>query len=224
MMYGIDGFQGFSKEDMSLLYSSGFKSSDGELRKNQEFMDLNPYHYHQQQQQTQQNSSLMRYRSAPSSFLESLVNGTSGHDGGGGGGIGSGDYRYLRSSSPEMDTMLARFMSSCNGSGDSISQNLQEFGERPAIKQEGEDSEMVYQSLPGHNLVTDNSVSAGNSMDSAFNVMRSMALENSVQATKMSTANGSNLARQNSSPAGLFSDLGVDNGMDLSLPPDLSYS
>ncbi|KAJ6409239.1 hypothetical protein OIU84_008856 [Salix udensis] len=196
---------------MSLLYSSGFKSSDGELRKNQEFMDLNPYHYHQQQQQTQQNSSLMRYRSAPSSFLESLVNGTSGHDGGGG-GIGSGDYRYLRSSSPEMDTMLARFMSSCNGSGDSISQNLQEFGERPAIKREGEDSEMVYQSLPGHNLVTDNSVSAGNSMDSAFNVMRSMALENSMQATKMSTANGSNLARQNSSPAGLFSDLGVDNG------------
>ncbi|KAL9371369.1 hypothetical protein Peur_036509 [Populus x canadensis] len=194
---------------MNLLYSSSFKYSDGELRKSQEFMDLNPYHYHQQQQQIQQNSGLMRYRSAPSSILESLVNVTSGHDGG---GIESGDYRYLRSSSPEMDTMLARFMSSCNGSGDSSSQNLQEFGERPAIKQEGGDSEMVYQSLPGHNLVTDNSVSVGNSMDSAFNVMSSMALENSMQATKMSTANGSNLARQNSSPAGLFSDLGVDNG------------
>ncbi|KAJ6896027.1 transcription factor bHLH130-like isoform X1 [Populus alba x Populus x berolinensis] len=195
---------------MNLLYSSSFKYSDGELRKSQEFMDLNPYHHHQQQQQQiQQNSGLMRYRSAPSSILESLVNGTSGHDGG---GIESGDYRYLRSSSPEMDTMLARFMSSCNGSGDSSSQNLQEFGERPAIKQEGGDSEMVYQSLPGHNLVADNSVSVGNSMDSAFNVMSSMALEKSMQATKMSTANGSNLARQNSSPAGLFSDLGVDNG------------
>jgi hypothetical protein len=120
--------------------------------------------------------------------------------------------------------MLARFMSSCNGSGDSSSQNLQEFGERPAIKQEGGDSEMVYQSLPGHNLVTDNSVSVGNSMDSAFNVMSSMALENSMQATKMSTANGSNLARQNSSPAGLFSDLGVDNGMALFLSLSLSLS
>ncbi|KAG6762414.1 hypothetical protein POTOM_032913 [Populus tomentosa] len=210
MMYGIGGFQGSSKEDMNLLYSSSFKYSDGELRKSQEFMDLNPYHHHQQQQQIQQNSGLMRYRSAPSSILESLVNGTSGHDGG---GIESGDYRYLRSSSPEMDTMLARFMSSCNGSGDPSSQNLQEFGERPAIKQEGGDSEMVYQGLPGHNLVTDNSVSVGNSMDSAFNVMSSMALEKSMQATKMSTANGSNLARQNSSPAGLFSDLGVDNAI-----------
>ncbi|CAK7330859.1 unnamed protein product [Dovyalis caffra] len=189
-----------------------FKSgSDGEMRKSQEFMDLNPYHYHHQQQQIQQNSGLMRYRSAPSSFLESLVNGTSGH-GSGGGGMGSEDYRYLRSSSPEMDTMLARFMSSCTGSGDSSSQNLQEFGERPAIKQEGEDSEMVYQSLPRHNLVNDNSMSVVNSMDTAFGVMNSMALENSMQATNISTANGSNLARQNSSPAGLFSNLGVDNG------------
>ncbi|KAJ6905380.1 hypothetical protein NC652_023206 [Populus alba x Populus x berolinensis] len=213
--------EGSSKEDMNLLYSSSFKYSDGELRKSQEFMDLNPYHHHHQQQQIQQNSGLMRYRSAPSSILESLVNGTSGHDGG---GIESGDYRYLRSSSPEMDTMLARFMSSCNGSGDPSSQNLQEFGERPAIKQEGGDSEMVYQGLPGHNLVTDNSVSVGNSMDSAFNVMSSMALEKSMQATKMSTANGSNLARQNSSPAGLFSDLGVDNGMALFLSLSLSLS
>ncbi|KAB5520515.1 hypothetical protein DKX38_024834 [Salix brachista] len=196
---------------MSLLYS--FNNSDGELRKSQEFMDLNPYHYHQQQQQqNQQNSGPKSYRSAPSSFLESLVKGTSGH-GGGNGGVGGEDYRYLRSPSPEMDTMLKRFMSSCNGSGDSSSQDLQEFEERPPIRQEQEDSEMVYQSLPGHhNLVNDNSVSVGNSLDSAFSVMNPMDLENSMQATKMSTGNGSNLIRQNSSPAGIMSNLGADNG------------
>jgi hypothetical protein len=198
---------------MSLLYSPSFNYSDGELRKSQEFMDLNLYHYHhQQQQQIQQNSGLKSYRSAPSSFLESLVNGTSGHNGGNG-GVGSEDYRYLRSSSLEMDTMLKRPMSSCNGSGDFNSQNLQEFEERPAIRQEQEDSEMVYRSLPGHNLVKGNSVSVGNSLDSAFSVMNSMDLENSKQATKMSTRNGSNLARQNSSPAGILSNHGVDNGM-----------
>jgi hypothetical protein len=196
---------------MSLLYSPSFNYSDGELRKSQEFMDLNPYYYHQQQQQIQQNSGLKSYHSAPSSFLESLVNGTSGHSGGNG-GAGSEDYRYLRSSSPEMDTML-RPMSSCNGSGDFGSQNLQEFEERPAIRQEQEDSEMVYRSLPGHNLVKGNSVSVGNSLDSAYSVMNSMNVENSKQATKMITRNGSNLARQNSSPAGILSNHGVDNGM-----------
>ncbi|KAL3611403.1 hypothetical protein D5086_002423 [Populus alba] len=211
-IYGIGGIQGSSEEDMSLLYSPSFNYSDGELRKSQEFMDLNPYHFHQQQQQQiQQISALKSYRSAPSSFLESLVNGTSDHSGGNG-GVGSEDYCYLRSSSPEMDTMLKRPMTSCNGSGDFSSQNLQEFEERPAIRQEQEDSEMVYRSLPGNNLVKGNSVSVGNSLDSAFSVMDSMDLENAKQATKMSTRNGSNLARQNSSPAGILSNHGVDNG------------
>lgn len=203
---------------MSLLYSPSFRCPDGELRKNQEFMDLNHYHYHHQQQQHQPNSGLMRYRSAPSSVLENLVSDTSEHAGSGGGdggGIGCEDFRYFRSSSLEMDTMLARFMSPFNDSGDSNSHDLQEFGDRPAMKQEQADSQMVYQSLPVRDLANNNSVNVGNSLDKAFTVMNSMGLENSVQATKMSNANGSNLVRQNSSPAGLFSNLGVDNGIDL---------
>ncbi|KAF2319441.1 hypothetical protein GH714_015864 [Hevea brasiliensis] len=214
MMYGIlGGFQGPSEqEDMSLLYSPSFNYQDGELRRNQELMDLNHHNYHQEQHQ--HNSGLMRYRSAPSSFIESLVNGTSGHGGnGGGGGIEVEDSQYFRPSSPEMDAMLARFMSTYNGSGDSNSQNLKEYGERPAMKQEMDDSQMVYQSSPVNNLANNgNSVDVSNSLDSTFGVMNSMALEKSMQASKMSTVNGSNLVRQNSSPAGFFYNLGVDNG------------
>ncbi|KAJ9158743.1 hypothetical protein P3X46_024300 [Hevea brasiliensis] len=197
---------------MSLLYSPSFNYQDGELRRNQELMDLNHHNYHQEQHQ--HNSGLMRYRSAPSSFIESLVNGTSGHGGnGGGGGIEVEDSQYFRPSSPEMDAMLARFMSTYNGSGDSNSQNLKEYGERPAMKQEMDDSQMVYQSSPVNNLANNgNSVDVSNSLDSTFGVMNSMALEKSMQASKMSTVNGSNLVRQNSSPAGFFYNLGVDNG------------
>lgn len=205
--------QSSEQGDMSLLYSPSFNYQNGELRRNQEYMDLNQHHYHQEQHQ--QNSGLMRYRSAPSSFLQSLVNGTSSH-GGDGGGVEGEDYRYFRSSSPEMDTMLARFMSTCNGSGDSNSENLQEYEKRPAMKQEMEDSQIVYQSSPVNNLASNgNSVDVSNSLDSSFGVMNSMALENSMQASKMSTVNGSNLVRQNSSPAGFFSNLGVDNGIVL---------
>lgn len=63
---------------MSLLYSPSIKYADGGMRKNHpaEFMvDSNMYHQRQQEveQQNQNNSGLMRFRSAPSSLLASLV-------------------------------------------------------------------------------------------------------------------------------------------------------
>ncbi|KAJ0095982.1 hypothetical protein Patl1_17241 [Pistacia atlantica] len=203
---------------MSLLYTPNFKYPQSELRKNQEFMDSS--HHYQEENDHQHNSGLMRYRSAPSSFFESLANGSSG------GVNNSEDYRYFRSSSPEMDGFLAKYMLPCNGSGDSGSHDLQEFGEK-AMKQEDAgpvpqqtgysnvSSQMIYQSLPTHNLTNDNSVSVGSTMDTSFGaVNHSMRLENSIQA-KMGAGNGSNLARQNSSPPGLFSNLGVDNGFNV---------
>ncbi|EEF49178.1 DNA binding protein, putative [Ricinus communis] len=202
----VGGFQGSEEEEeMSLLYSTSFKHQEGEFRKNQEFMDLN--HHHCNQDPLHHNSGLMRYRSAPGSFLDSLINGTTS-----GGGNECQDYRSFRSSSPEMETILSRFMSTCNGSGDSNSQNLQEYGERPEMKQEMEDPQMVYQSSAVNNLANNgNSVDISNSVDSSFNVMNPMAMENSLPARKFSAVNGSNLVRQHSSPAGFFSNLGVDN-------------
>ncbi|KAL5760486.1 hypothetical protein ACOSP7_018997 [Xanthoceras sorbifolium] len=221
----------------SLLYSTSFKYPEGDLRKNQEiFMDSSP-HYHPQQQQQQnhhhhqQNSGLMRYRSAPSSFFESLVNGggSSNDIGTGGGGNCDQDYRYFRSSSPEIDTFLAKYMlptpSNCSGdSGNSSSHDFQEFGEKSMKQEEAEtngysanngSSQMIYQSLqvqgPGNDNNTNNNNNNG-TMDGSFGgAANSMVLENPMQ-TKMGTGNGSNLIRQNSSPAGIFSNLGVDNG------------
>lgn len=174
---------------MSLLYSPGIKFADGELRKNQpaEFMlDSNVYHLRQQEleqqnQQNQHNSGLMRYRSAPSSLLASLVD-YSGN-GGGDGTVGCEDRRYLPSSSPEEETMLARFMSPCN-------------------------DQMVFQAdqqaqaLPNHSPV-----------DRSFSFVNSVGLENSMKAKMGAAGNRSIPLRQSSSPAELFAESTLDNGI-----------
>ncbi|XP_062175593.1 transcription factor bHLH130-like isoform X2 [Alnus glutinosa] len=174
---------------MSLLYSPSIKFADGELRKNHpaEFMlDSNIYHQRRQQeleQQNQQNlhnSGLMRYRSAPSSLLASLVD-YSGN-GGGDGTVGCEDRRYLPSSSPEEETMLARFMSPCN-------------------------DQMVFQAdqqaqaLPNHNPV-----------DRSFSFVNSVGLENSMKAKMGAAGNRSIPLGQSSSPAELFAESTMDNG------------
>lgn len=215
MMYGFAGLQGFSGK-MSLLYTPNFKYPEGDLRKNQEFMDSSP-HYHQENYNQQHNSGLTRFRSAPSSFLESLANGSNSNDGGGANNCE--DFRYFRPSSPEIDTFLAKYMIPSNGSGDSGSHDLQEFGEKTMKQEESEYSngspQMIYQNLPVHSFANDNSVGVGNTMDNSFGVVSSIAMDNSVQE-KIAAGNGSNnLIRQNSSPAGLFSNLGVDNGISL---------
>ncbi|KAK4841651.1 hypothetical protein QYF36_008138 [Acer negundo] len=218
--------------NMSLLYSSNFNYPEGNLRKNQEIFMDSSHHYHhrqhhhqqqqllllqqqqqnnQQQQQQQNNSGLMRYHSAPSSFFENLVNGSSSGTG------DQEDYRYFRSSSPEIDTLLAKY----GDSGSSDHDHMQEeFGEKSIMKQEevvetNGSSQMMYQTLqvqgPGNN--NNNNNNTNNTMDISFGVAaNSMVLEKYSLQAKMATGNGSNLIRQNSSPAGLFSNLGVDNG------------
>ncbi|KAF5738368.1 transcription factor bHLH [Tripterygium wilfordii] len=202
----------------SLLYTPGFKYPDRNFRKNQDFMDLNHHHHdyhrihdhnHYEQQQIQNHDSgLMRFRSASSSFLENLVNG------GNSGGVGE-DYPCFRSSSPETDTIFTRFM---NGSGVSGTHDLHEYGER-SMKQEvpdspknqigfsSESSEMIYQSLRAQSLENETK------MDCSFGVVNSM-MENSV-VPKMGSGSGNNLLTQNSSPAGIFSDPGADNGFSM---------
>ncbi|GAV72743.1 HLH domain-containing protein [Cephalotus follicularis] len=131
----------------------------------------------------------------------------------------------MRSSSPEMETLLAKYLSPCSGSGDSDSHDMQEFGEKTVKKEEAESmpqqngysngSQMIYQNQQASALQSHNSMSVGHTMESTFGVMNSMSMENPMQS-KMGTRNGSNLVGQHSSPAGLFSNLGVDNGFNLS--------
>lgn len=198
----------------SLLYSPNFKSSEAELRKKRtEFLDSsNLFQQQQLQPQVQQSSGLMRYRSAPSSVLVDLVD----NNGGGAGCENFRDFRFPRPSSPEVETVLARFISSCNAPApDHLNEN-HVFEERP-VKQEAGDSvskqngysnspHMMYQAQQQvHDL--DNSSSFG-----AFN-----------NSSKMGVGNRSNLVRQTSSPAGFFPNLNVDNGMNFLLLYFLGY-
>lgn len=189
---------------MSLLYSPNFRYSELELGKNNypEFMDLS---FGQIQHQ---GSTLTRYCSAPSSYLATLVE--NNHDDNNGLDGGSEDYGDLQPSSPEMDTMLERLISACNGSENS--------GERSSMKQEPQDysntngssqAQQVH-SFHRHNPVESSAV--GSNLESSFGVFCSMGLENSIQPKIDHQNNRSNLLRQSSSPAGFFSDLAAENG------------
>lgn len=140
---------------------------------------------YQQQHHNQSSSGLMRYRSAPSSFFSNLV-------GGGGGGEDS-----------ESEIMFTKFMSAV-GSGDSGPQDLQ-FTIKHETKPEQENqysgapntAPLVYRAPVDQNPFT-NHGDSGCGKDTSLSPVR---------------GKGSNLVRQSSSPAGLFSNLTVENGI-----------
>lgn len=151
------------------------------------------------------NSGLSRYRSAPSSFLESLVNNSNinGND---------EDFRYFRSISPEPDNFVPEYMLPSNNFGESDARRHQFEGN--TVKQEDTTDISITQQQSNNN----NGYTNGNGSSSQHMIYQSMQIQendnlfgaaNSVGNTR----NGINLVRQNSSPAGLFSNLGVDNGI-----------
>ncbi|RDX67725.1 Transcription factor bHLH130 [Mucuna pruriens] len=196
---------------MSMVYGHAMEYSQGKTRMNPE-MDSNiGQHYHQQ------NSGLMRYRSAPSSLITSLVNNNNN--------IGCVNSEALRSdhnhhhhqqqqqqqqqhyppsTSSEMESMLAKLISSTNcellqvkeEAGDSVSQASQQhngysYGSSPQI---------MYQSQQIQDLPMPNA-----SFDGSFSAV------NSTQTKIAASNNYSNLIRQKSSPAGFFSNYSHDN-------------
>lgn len=185
---------------MSLLYSPNFKRSEVEMGKNYpEFMDLS---FDQIQQQS---STLTRYCSAPGSFLSTLMENSGNNDNDAVDGGSEEDYRDLRSSSPEVETMLERFISACNESDNS--------GERSSMKQEPKDYSKSCSEAPQiHSIHRLNSVDSN--LESSFGVFNSKGLGNSLQP-KMGPPNDnrSNLLRQSSSPAGFFSALASENSL-----------
>ncbi|KAG4398999.1 hypothetical protein AAZX31_08G151300 [Glycine max] len=210
---------------MSVMYSPVLNYSDVEhqLRKNQ---DMDSSIGHPQQHCHQPNSGLLRYCSAPSSLLASLIDNTI-H-----GCVNEESFtsenhhhqqqqqqqHYLPSTSSEMETMLSKLLPSNNGW--SNSEALQEFGGKPVKQEIGESipqeppqqngysyggSQLIYQSQQIQGLPNGGSSSAsGSAFDGSFGVVHSMASEDSIQS-KMGIRNCSNLFRQKSSPAAFFS-------------------
>ncbi|PON86268.1 Basic helix-loop-helix transcription factor [Trema orientale] len=210
---------------MSILYGPRFKCSEVELGKSYpEFMDNLSFGHGHHQMIQQQSSTLTRYCSAPSSFMATLLeNNDNDHSSDGLDGGSEDYYRDLRPSSPEVDTMLERFISACNESENS--------GERTAMKQEPRDYSIngsqvqvqaqaqaqpqAHQIHSSHrNNSVDSAALVGSDLETSFGVFSSVGLENSIQ-TKMGPRNNrSDLGRQNSSPAGFFTDLAPENGLD----------
>ncbi|KAJ9697928.1 hypothetical protein PVL29_007169 [Vitis rotundifolia] len=182
---------------------------------------------HHQHQQQQMNSSLMRYRSAPSSYFANFIDGEDCEE-----------FLQHRPSSPETERIFSRFISS-GGTEDSSShtvmnmrQNSQAMAPESEVvvsqqtqfmasmkhgaevlqqqQQNGyaSGSQMMYQTsspMPHHNSA------APGPVENSYSAVSSMGMDQS-QQMKIGGSNNSNLIRHSSSPAGLFSHLNVENG------------
>ncbi|KAK7317303.1 hypothetical protein RJT34_01409 [Clitoria ternatea] len=169
--------------------------------------------------QLNSNSGLMRYRSAPSSLLTSLMNDNDDNN-----NIGIVNHEAFRSkhqqqqqqhyppsTSSEMETMLANMTNLervKQETGDSVSQQHNGYSY-------GSSAQLIYQTQQIQNLPMPNGSlgTSGNGFDGSFSTLNSLTSQNSTQSKMGTSTNCSNLIRQRSSPAGFFSNFSVDNGL-----------
>ncbi|CAJ1978164.1 unnamed protein product [Sphenostylis stenocarpa] len=223
------------EDRMSIVYSHAVKYSQEVTRMNPEMDSSVGQHCHQQ------NSGLMRYRSAPSSLLTSLVNNNNNNsiniNNNNNIGYVSGEafgsdhnhhqqQHYPPSTSSEMETMLAKLISSND------SEPFQEFGGKPVKEEEagesisqppqqpngytyGSSPQILYQTEQVQGLPMPNGSlrAAGNGFDGSFSAVNCMGSQNSTETKMGASTNCSNLIRQKSSPAGFFSNYSVDNAL-----------
>lgn len=185
---------------MSVVYTKSFNYSEGVTNRNPE-MEPNIGQLHLQQHcNNQNNSSLLRYRSAPSSLLTSLIDTTTTN-------IDYVNEETFTSEddSSDMETMLA-----------SLS-NSQEFEGKP-MKQEIGDFVSKGQQQHNHKNGYSYGISPPQIIYQQPQQIQSLSnsFEGSFYAMNLASGNGTNcnnLIRQKSSPAGFFSNYSVHNGM-----------
>lgn len=153
----------------------------------------------QQQQQQQMNSGLTRYRSAPSSYFADMMNGSLF-----GGEEVADQFINPRASSPDSDRFFSRFMSSCGGEDSNLADIS---GVRPSCSV-NEPVQAQFMAPMKHEPDVPHS--------HPQQEMRSLGINNFPQM-KMAGGNNLNLIRQSSSPAGLFAQVNIDNGIVLFL-------
>ncbi|KAL1346658.1 hypothetical protein HN51_020257 [Arachis hypogaea] len=160
--------------------------------------------YSQEMDSNNINSGLLRYRSAPSSMLTSLMDNI--HDGGGGGG----DEEALR-------TELEKLISSNNKSKhvNNSSEHLKrEEGNNNYNYSFGSQNHVIYQNNQHYHQIHQGLAMASsynNGFDGTlFGATNSMDSENNNDNGTQNKM-GSNLIRQKSSPAGFFSNYSIDN-------------
>ncbi|WOL12355.1 hypothetical protein Cni_G21121 [Canna indica] len=155
-----------------------------------------------QHQQQQMSIGLLRYRSAPSSLL----------------GEACEDFAPVRASSPETETMFTRFLApdlrddapdKASGGSATLAQGGSHFLPPPSSAQEVNGQHSRGFSSASQMIFQQQQQQMPNcSAESSFPVaVGSLAME-----TEQIKNSSSNLIRQSSSPAGLFSHLTMDNG------------
>ncbi|OAY74514.1 Transcription factor bHLH130 [Ananas comosus] len=156
------------------------------------------HHHHQQQQQQQMSSGLLRYRSAPTALLGEVVD----------------DFLPVRPSSPETETMFARFLATSDLRDEIREKPPSAAAQRSSTfasamdeaaasqQQQQQQQQMMYHShhqpMPSHG-----------SVESLYRTASSAAID--LEPMKSDGATN-NLIRQSSSPPGIFSHVNVDNG------------
>lgn len=172
-------------------------------------MDSNTHHsfHHQQQQNHQPNSGLLRFRSAPSSLLVNFTE-------------EDGDCGGVNKNSPcegsESERLFSRFVNYSGNNDSDSSPSFQDFDDKStvtsteaAMASNRMNSQQGYTGLPPHYPRHGSNTSASAMDNSSFGLVGSMAMDHQAQSKTIH----SNLARQNSTPAGLFSHISVPNGI-----------
>ncbi|KAE8665097.1 bHLH128 protein [Hibiscus syriacus] len=170
-------------------------------------------HYHQpQQHQKQMNSGLTRYQSAPSSYFLSIL-----------------DKDFCqeilnRPSSPETERIIARFLSSGDDAGGGTGDNQENVSDQNlgSIMPNSPVREKTVKIEPQTMTQTNNQTGVilqqqqqGNYSSAPQNFYQSQpnsTMDNRIpSSTKMGNCNNSSLVRHSSSPAGLFSNINIEN-------------
>ncbi|XP_027341342.1 transcription factor bHLH122-like isoform X2 [Abrus precatorius] len=168
------------------------------------------------QQQPQVNSSgLTRYRSAPSSYFTNIIDRE------------FYEHIFNRPSSPETERVFSRFMNSLSGEGAAEEALDQKLSTDSAVKEEINQQQEQVISDEHVVLQQSNSIDNYNSASQTFYQssarpplpnQNAFSMEvNRLPQTQMKTGGGnhSNLIRHSSSPAGLFSQINIENGYDV---------
>lgn len=175
------------------------------------------YNQDTNQQQQRQAPGLTRYRSAPSSYFADLINssGTLGND------VVENCDEFIDpgQTSPETERILSRLLSSSGGGGSGQSASVNEALQPPQFPTEsvkhggGEvfglgDQHRQQQNSnysSGSNMMYHDSVASNSGIESAYRM-------ESLPQMKIGGGGNSHLIRHSSSPAGLFSNINVENG------------
>ncbi|KAF5474090.1 hypothetical protein F2P56_006023 [Juglans regia] len=169
-------------------------------------MESNSQHsyQHQQHDNHQTNSGLLRFRSAPSSLLSNFTEEC----------VGSGANKGNFTEGSDSERLISRFLN-YGGGADSTSPSFQDFEDKPPVLAATEgaanrvSSQQGYSGgLPPHYPRYSTTATTPSAMDGAYGLAGSMAMDGHVQTKAVN----SNIVRQSSSPAGLFSQISIPNG------------